>query len=337
MKDFLNSIGIILGAISVAASLIPMFIIGYKVWNIDNSEELIHELMSSFLMIAIAFTVLALTTVIAIYKFSKRSEKLNSMLKDLPLENVKLISCCEESDLILRKSFNGFHNIINEYKYLNKFMSNIVNDFENVTNDQIKNCLVKFSNFLNSVTTSASDFYSHYTNDPCSVTIKLVRDGNVKTLHRDMFSYRHRNTHDSIQHSGKSYYPIGENSSFASFTKNDERRTYYFCNDLQTVADEGNYKNLNSNWKKLYNATAVSPIWMKDLDSDNGENYMLCGFFCVDNFKGGLGDLELKNFSGVLSSILFTVFEKFEIIANIAQEKEIFDGKVKAFTHWNDN
>jgi hypothetical protein len=155
---------------------------------------------------------------------------------------------------------------------------------------------------------------------PASVAIKLLtRSGEgilVSTFARDTVSREPRD-------GAPDAFPWQSNTAFADIVNGIARDGYFVCDNLEALAARGLYKNINPNWTKYYNATAVSTI-----PAEEYANRGLAGFICVDSPYGVLeGDrvrralaIASTHVYNVLGLMVFEHFSEFERIIEHGQK-----------------
>ncbi len=133
-------------------------------------------------------------------------------------------------------------------------------------------------NSLQNIINILSSTLSAELKESCSVSIKLLwtnpqgRDDVpvVHTLLRDS-----RSAQERVRFSPDDF-PLNWNSAFLDIATQVEG-DFYTDSNLMLRAAKNRYDNINSNWPRLYNSTAVKAIGLK-----SSEQRCLIGFVCVD-------------------------------------------------------
>jgi len=162
---------------------------------------------------------------------------------------------------------------------------------------------------------NVKDIFDLLTNDDCSVCIKIVGVNNkeevtISTLMRDTKSFRKRRSNDGLFNEPFLWY---ENTAFKNILSNDIADTYFVCDDLSA---EQSYVNLNSNWKKSYNATLVAPFRIDVSDSfyEEGACSNITGFLCIDNHKGNFNNEPSIE---TVASIVDSLYQYFNVSGDL--------------------
>lgn len=278
-----------LGFIADATAIITLFWVGYSQGNKENYIAII------------VLSILNISLVILFYISVRDSQKKN--LKYLKIEskyrdyidNINTL----ETKVKDNKSTNLkekiiLHNIIHQFRIiLNRIIKN-KNSNDMIDYLEIKHSSKEYFLFLLS---NIKELFDVITKDECSVCIKMIIDeNNIKTLYRDPVSFRTRSLIDNKL----SIFPISSNTAFEKILDNFSE-SYYISNDLSA---EESYKNINSQWKKNYNAVLVVPVRIP-IDK---EKFLVYGFLCVDNINGGFDQGSINLLSSI-GDLLFNLFD----------------------------
>ena len=267
---------------------------------------------------------LALVNSLLAFVLFTQSANHYSMLRDKSdldinaLNDVQKIKILEKqlSKELLLKSEIAFimHNIhdqlrdrMSELIYLNEALLKDKNRV--ASNSEILDNLRISKSFNMYIVNNIKDLFDKLTNDNCSVSLKMINgwvddnDPIISTLIRDSRSYRERYSNDSLSNDPFLWH---ENTAFKNILSRARSDKFYVSDNLK---DESGYVNINSNWKKYYNATLVIPIRLSlGDDSDSELDESIIGFICVDNFCGRLDNSATKDLLASICDSLYLYF-----------------------------
>ena len=163
-------------------------------------------------------------------------------------------------------------------------------------------------NNVQSVLDGAAAMYRALTGDISCATIKAIKqesDGELylKTGQRDTACNNKRKARDSNPEL------LRKNKQMEEIVRNIE--PYFACDNLLKAEGRKLYENSRTDWRGLYNATLVVPIY--SLDGGETKSILLC----IDNFHGGLNNplaISLANYLANRLSIMLhrgTILDEF--------------------------
>lgn len=293
------------------------------------TSDIKTEFREIIVILSISTTILLLSVVFLFVYYFREVDKLST----LPRENLALKLNLKRNEILVKNTSEYYHNVAHYYRNLILQVEEVI---KTPDDEKLKHTLELFDKFLNTFTSNMHSFITLFSGDNCAVTVKITKydsDGRclIKTFYRDPISYRKRKRSDYLPNAEMKVYDVEDNTAFKVISNPMWKNTTYLCDDLKEKWKKGEYENKTYGWMNLYNATAVIPI-AKRIDQ---ENKKILGFLCVDNFAGNLANATVENFLSSMADILYPLFEKFETVAIISNERGIFNERAKAFTNWN--
>ncbi|MBU5635909.1 hypothetical protein KOM00_04105 [Geomonas sp. Red69] len=296
-NEFLSKHQSYLALTSLVADIIAIV----TVWFSVNAEGQIGP-SAGVLILALVNTAIVIVAYLAIrdsQKYFDQYKNIDSTIfsKDKEISDLKNKMDDMFDDRI--KVARIVHNIGHEYRQeMLRTSSN-----GQLSKEQFEEVKSSFKQFMLFCMTNIKELFDIMTKDDCSVCIKVViNDSEVKTFIRDPVSYRIRKDADARL----PVFPIHGNSAFDMLTGVNPKN-YYLSNSLN---QEDEYTNLNKNWKKSYNASLVVPIRIS-YKEENGAEYRVIGFLCVDNMKGGFDHDICLNYLATIGDLFFNIFESY--------------------------
>ena len=278
------------------------------------------------LTLGISNIILTIVFVVASFYYLRKLSDLTNLKNDID----SAIDKNKRNEILLKNT----SELISNLAYYQRHILNKMDYFLDNPNEANQDKVTKISNdskkFLSTFMANIHPYFTLSTNDNCAITIKIVKDGKVKTFFRDAISYTLRKKSDTTIDGKDFIYDLNENFAFFVIYSKDYKDDYYFCDDLK---NDKQYYNRNPHWQKFYNATAVAPISINigELKKD------ILGFLCVDNFNGNLGQKPVESILNACSALLFPVLYKYEKISNFANLNNYKDGRIAFFRNWNNN
>lgn len=266
----------------------------------------------------VCLSLIALLTFIII-RISAKYSQLHNMSADLlnyQRENDNLIT-------LIQLQAETTHNITHYYRSLifdfDKMIEKISKNQE-ITQNEIDYVCARNSHFLVMVTSSLQNFFSIYTDDNCSISIKSLNTNKdrIKTIFRDPVNLKKRR--QAELNCGINTYEIVDNTAFEVIISEKYKDYYYASDNLSSEYSNHNYKNCNQNWSNFYNSTIVVPI--SKIDHNINKRNIL-GFLTVDNMKGYLVDNTSIQYMQGISDLLYNYFFKFSLISNYTKIKSL--------------
>jgi len=185
-----------------------------------------------------------------------------------------------------------------------------------------------YDGYLDVVLMKLSMIFEKYTGCECSVCIKLfvsyvpfdpeseknssAKEQRLVTLRRDANSRDERRATDKQLTS----YLYDKNTAFHHILHDLQRRDYFYCNNLQALDADGGYYNANPDWRKHYNATAVTPI--KNPKTSAKDDCL--GFLCIDNKGGRFDETFCRSILANTSNSLYYVFGSLVVIRQASRK-----------------
>lgn len=238
----------------------------------------------------------------------------------------------DQLNILIKQQSETFHNIthyyrnrisqLDEYKELRQHTEFVLD------NKFIHEIAERNYSFLILIVTSIQNYFSNYTDDNCSVTLKLLDDDktHIQTLFRDPVNLKKRRQAERSYLNNNSYL-VSDNTAFEIITDEQFTNIYFASDNLVELYENHNYKNMNPQWFKLYNSTVVVPISM--LLSRNSRK--IVGFITVDNFKGNLADDISLEFLFGIGDLLYNWIVKMKEFTTFAHSNHIYDEKFDRF------
>ncbi|MAP81850.1 MAG: hypothetical protein CL526_12275 [Aequorivita sp.] len=252
--------------------------------------------------------------VFVIVRISAKYSQLHSMSSDLmnyERENENLIG-------LIQLQAETFHNITHYYRSLIYSVDKVllkISKKEEIKQKEIDYLSTRNNHFLIMLTSSLQNYFSIYTDDSCSICIKILNGNKIKTLFRDPVSLKKRRQAELT--SGNQIYSTSDNTAFDLITSPNWKEFYYMKDDLESEYKSHRYKNSNPSWNNYYNATIVVPI-SKLNDGLSDRNIL--GFLTVDNQQGYLVDETSKEFMLGISDLLYNYVYKHKLISKFTKE-----------------
>lgn len=134
----------------------------------------------------------------------------------------------------------------------------------------------------------------------------------VRMLRRDPQSHLTRSAIDSAPDVERFLYR--RNTGFYAVLDDKFAPAHYICNDLNALGAE--YENLNPEWRRLYNATAIVPIKQVGAGADR----TAIGLLCIDNFGGGFVEAETVAILEGIAAELYHSLTKYHSTLNRLRE-----------------
>lgn len=312
-KAFINDIWThIYGIITVISFLVALF---FTIFTLNKQDVDFKDVL---------YVCLGIITVLSfvIIRISTKYSQLHNMSADLlnyERENSNLIT-------LIQLQAETTHNITHYYRNLEFLLDSIIqkinnNDNDNITEEDIASINEINNQFLTILTSSLQNYFSIYTDDNCSISIKsLNRDKNkLKTIFRDPVNLKKRK--QAEQMSGISSYETSQNTAFDVILSETYKNYYYANDDLSSEYTNHKYKNCNINWNSYYNSTIVVPISLSD--PINIANRNILGFLTVDNRTGYLTDDTSVEYMHAISDLLYNYFYKYTILSEFSIRNNI--------------
>lgn len=299
------------------------------------------------LILTLTIVFLILFLILLIWHFSNKTHKLIIDLEDLPIENNILHEALNQEYLTQKLITDCSHTTLHYYRNILKSIDiAIVKLYYNTAGNvslfekPINEIVTEFERFISTMLTNITNTCNAITGDQCATCIKIIKNNKVKTFYRDPMSYRMRQGADH-KDDKPFIYDISDNYAFKIIADPTIKETAFICDNLKDLKP---YENRNPKWSNLYNATAVIPIEISELEDSSANKSLtkrsktkknIIGFLCVDNLKGGFESRELKDFLAGFGDLLFNLFEKFDIVTGLIESEGIKNDKITAYKYWN--
>lgn len=320
-QKFDNFLSVIFGICSVIGLGINIIFtyVAYKNESTTSYREIILSLGFSTIILTLVFVI------VSYYYLRKLSEltNLNNEINDTINKN-------KRNEILIKNTSEIINNLAYYQRHIINKMDYFLENTSTANQETVKKISDDFKKFLSTFTSNLQTHFTLLTSDNCAITIKVVKDGKIKTFHRDAINYRLRKNADTSVDGKDVIYRIQDNFAFLVIHSKDYKETYYFCDDLK---NDKQYFNTNPHWRNFYNATVVAPI---SINIGKLKNELL-GFLCVDNFNGNLAQKPVEGILNASSALLFPVFHKYEKISTFANSKNYLDGRIQFFTYWGNS
>jgi hypothetical protein len=139
-------------------------------------------------------------------------------------------------------------------------------------------------NFLGASANRISAFFELYTGARCHVSVKLYKQGKIKTITRDQRSIEDRGKIDAK----RGWYLCQGITQYESIVS-EKAAGGFRCNHLWLASKLGWYKNPRPDWAEYYSALVIIPITGR-ADGKVNTEAEIWGFLCVDNRRGRLDE-----------------------------------------------
>lgn len=307
MKNILKQVLEIIFGLSGAIGLIITLV--YTAYGIIKGS--FPEQKEVIISLALTTLFLSTVTVIVIRRYYLLFSDHNTMymsITGLEANNKKL-----ESDLNRRfdvedKIMQIFHNFCHEYRDLTMdIMKDIVEN--NYSEFYKRDHSFKMFNIF--MLSNLKEIFDILTDDECATSVKIIKASNdsgtplIQTFMRDPVSYRERKLVDLEL----GEFPWYKNTAFETLIDPDNSGRYYLSNDLSKEGN--NYRNVNPDWKRFYNACLVAPL--RIVEDEAAKKYNMLGFICVDNFKGCFDEGLSVNIMASFADPFYNLFQLFNI------------------------
>lgn len=307
--------------------------------------KLIGDQTAVYANLALIYKTLGMTIVSLIvifliqsYLFNRSISKLQKDLGSLPLENDNLTALANHYIRINSNTTNSFHNITHSYRYIYIILRDIVIELRKkdskVTENECRKACNDFEKFILSLLASLTSTLNVITQDECASCLKTVKNNKIKTLYRDPSSYRHRKYSDYNQKGQSFIYNIEDNYAFNLIADKNSKETFFACDDLR---NHDRYKNINTEWNKLYNATIVVPIQANLSGAKRKKEMHIIGFLCCDNMSGGFENKEIKDFISATGDLLYNLLHLYDRFSQLASKKGFKNETLQEYDYWNDH
>ena len=333
-------INILFGLCSLVGLIITVATLTHtlnKINAITEPTEIYSNLSLIYKTLGYAVVSLIVIFIIQSILFNNNLTKLQQQLGLLPVENEQLTDKVDNYIRIYRSTTNSIHNIIHSYRYIYILLRDAVIELRkencNLSDKECSYISTAFEKYIFSFLLNVTTTFNVITDDDCAACIKLLRDGKVKTLYRDPYSYRYRKKSDRTQRGKIFIYNISDNYAFDVIANNTTKETFFSCDDLTS---HEKYFNRNHEWNKLYNATIVVPI-QANLSGDKNKNEMhIIGFICCDNTRGGFENREAKDFISATGDLMFNLFHLYDRFIQLSLKKGFDNEALQRYDDWND-
>lgn len=274
-------------------------------------------------------TVLCFVIVRISLKYSQMQE-MGANLMNYERENNDLIT-------LIQLQSETTHNIIHYYRSLMLRVDAMIHELDKeakIDQKLLDELLDDNKHFLIMFTSSLQNYFSIYTDDNCSISIKLLdKNGKrIRTLFRDPVNLKKRRMAELSNI--RDTYSASNNTAFETIL-NKNKKDYYFASDnLKDLYERHLYTNCNHSWNNFYNATVVTPISRNNNKEDIRH---VLGFLTVDNKNGYLVDNSTIEYMFGMSDLLYFYLFRIDQMLELLSKTEYDYGKAKEFTFRNDN
>lgn len=316
LKTFVNDFWThIYGFITTVSFLMA---IGFTVVTLNKEEVPFKDVL---------YVTLGLITILVfvIIRISAKYSQLHSMSADLmnyERENETVIG-------LMQLQSETIHNITHYYRSLIFSVDNVldkINKKEAVNQKEIDYLVERNNHFLIMLTSSLQNYFSIYTDDSCSICLKILNGKEIKTLFRDPVNLKKRRQAELT--CGNHICKTTDNTAFEVITSSNIKEFYYAKNDLENEYKKHKYKNSNPSWNNLYNATIVVPISKLN---DGLKDRNILGFLTVDNLQGYLVDETTIEFMLGISDLLYNYVYKFKTLSEYTKANNLKNEKQNEF------
>jgi len=335
-----KTMNMLFGVCSLVGLVITIATLTHTLNKINALSE-VTEIYSNLSVIykALGYTIVALIVIFLVQSilFNNNLTKLQQQLGRLPVENEQLADKADNYIRIYKGTTGSIHNIIHSYRYIYILLRDAVIELRkddcSLSEKECRSISNSFEKYIFHFLLNLTTTFNVITDDDCAACIKLLRDGKIKTLYRDPYSYRYRKKSDRTQRGEIFIYNTSDNYAFNLITNNATQETFFSCDDLLS---HEKYFNRNHEWKKLYNATIVVPI-QANLSGDKNKNEMhIIGFICCDNMTGGFENREAKDFISATGDLMFNLFHLYDRFIQLSLKKGFDNEALHQYDNWND-